>query len=108
MKRLALAGVGGFLIPFIYVMVFGPLTTYIENRTVRKLLVLPVRWPLTLLEHPFFLDVRVLDSEYLIFVYIIVADVTLYSVLTYLLLWRFWKPRPKTSLPPEPPQFAAG
>ena len=65
MKRLALSVLGGFLIPFIYAIIFGPLSTYIENRTVNWLLVMPVRWPMILLERLFFLDLLILEDEYL-------------------------------------------
>jgi len=108
MKRLLLSVLGGFLIPFIYTAITGPLSTYIENRTVHKLLTLPVRWPIVLIMRLVPLNSFIFRDEYLpaLFIFVIIADVLLYSVLTYLLLWRFWKRRPDASLPPEPPEFA--
>ena len=108
MKRLVLSVLGGFLIPFVYTMMIGSLPTYIQHRTLNKLLNFPIRWPMILLERLFSIDLFILQGyEPAILIYVIAADVLLYSFLTYLLLWRFWKQSPKASVPPEPPQFAA-
>ena len=108
MKRLALSVLGGFLIPLTYTSIAGPLSTYIENRTVNRLLELPIRWPMILIQRLVPIDSFIFQDEFwsALGILTIAADVLLYSVLTYLLLWRFWKRRPKEEFPPEPPDFA--
>ena len=48
MKRLALSLVGGFLLPFLYTLVVGPLTPYFRNYPTFNFL-LTVRWPVLLI-----------------------------------------------------------
>jgi hypothetical protein len=102
MKRLALSLLCGFAIPFLYTIIVGPLSLYIENPTLNELADYPVRWPIFILyrfvpleSFPF----RDQDSTALL-IYIIGCDVLLYTILTYFLLWGFFK---RTSKPSEPP-----
>ena len=103
MKRLVLSVVGGFVIPFLYSIIVGPLTPYIKNPTLNQLAMYPVRWPILIL---FRLGFVPFENEIALLLYIIICDVCLYSLLSYFLLWRFSK-RKKTaqSLPPNPPPF---
>ena len=104
MKRLALALLGGFLIPFTYAIIVGPLSLYIANPTVSDLLSYPVRWPILILFR--FGTFPLEPNEVVLFIYIVACDVLLYSLLSYFLLWRFSKRRKRDLyLPPEPPSF---
>jgi len=108
MKRLILSLVGGFVIPFLYTLIVGPLTNYIENYRLRQLLGYPVRWPVIILQETLPLDSFPFRDEDLGFllVLVIACDVIVYGIVTYILLWRFWKPKTKESgPPPEPPRF---
>ena len=108
MKRLVLSVIGGFVIPFLYGVIVAPLTTYIPNETLKQLAGYPVRWPIITLQlllplgsFPF----RDGDELFLLLL-ILVCDVLLYSILTYILLERFWKRKARQpSVPPDPPQF---
>ena len=103
MKRVVLSVIGGFVIPFLYTVIIGPLTPYIHNRTLDQLAMFPVRWPIVLL---FRLSLVLFENEIAVLVYIIVCNVFLYSLLTYFLLWRFSKRKKITqSPPPNPPTF---
>jgi hypothetical protein len=103
MKRLALSVIGGFVIPFLYSIIVGPLTPYIKNPALDQLAMYPVRWPILLL---FRLGFVPFENEIAILVYIIVCDVFLYSLLTYFLLWRLSKRKNVAQrLPPNPPTF---
>src|SRR5438132_14386863 len=103
MKRLALALLGGFLIPFVYSIIAAPLSAYITNPIIDRLLMYPVRWPILILFRFGFLP---FDNEIALLIYLIVCNVCLYSILSYFLLWRFSKSkRDITSLPPKPPPF---
>src|SRR5436853_75034 len=46
MKRFVLSVVCGFVIPFLYSIIVGPLSSYIENDRLKLLVGIPVRWPL--------------------------------------------------------------
>jgi hypothetical protein len=111
MKRLALSGVGGFAIPFLYTIIIGPASLYIESQTVNRFAQYPVRWPILILyrfasfdslgSFPF----RDQDST-IMFVYIVVCNVVLYTILTYILLWAVSKRKSKVyASPPRPPRF---
>lgn len=64
---------------------------------------LPVRWPILIL---FRLGVIPFESETGILVYLIVCDVALYTLLTYVLLLGFSKrKRGLIDTPPNPPPF---
>ena len=110
MKRLILSLLGGFLIPFLYAITVGPLTPYIQDQRLNQLANLPVRWPVMILEYTFPLWWTWLSWEQgqqiWLLVYIIICNVVLYSLVTYVLLRVFWKPQPKPSpSPPDPPDF---
>lgn len=103
MKRLALSLLGGVAIPFLYAVIVGPLTNYIENARLRELADYPVRWPIITLRY--FFPLYSFPDVFLI-LFIVVPNVLLYSIVTYILLWRFWKQKTNQfELPPEPPRF---
>jgi hypothetical protein len=107
-KRWIFAVLGGFVIPFLYTIIFGPLTLYIENSNLNQLLGFPVRWPVIILSRlvPFdWFPFRDQDATVL-FILIVVCDVMLYTILTYFLLWRFSRPENRQQYPPPtPPGF---
>ncbi|HEY6243243.1 MAG TPA: hypothetical protein VIX17_04820 [Pyrinomonadaceae bacterium] len=114
MKRLAVSVVGGFALPFLYTIIIGPASLYIKSQTLNRFAEYPVRWPILILLHFASFDslgsfpFRDQDAT-IMFVYIVVCDVVLYTVLTYFLLWVFSKRNRKgheSSPPaPHPPQF---
>ncbi|HEY9502312.1 MAG TPA: hypothetical protein VIR01_11845 [Pyrinomonadaceae bacterium] len=108
MKRLVLSIIAGVAFPFLYAIIVGPLSVYIENPWLRHLTNFPVRWQIYTLSYVLPLSsfpFRDEDAPFL-FSFIIISDVLLYSSLTYLLLWRFWKRKsPQLELPPDPPRF---
>ena len=97
MKRLVLSVVGGILIPFLYSILAGPLTTQIDNEVLEDYLGYPVRWPILIL---FALEVQL--NEIGLIVIAIVANVTLYSLLTYCALIVFSRPKEQYVSPPPP------
>lgn len=104
MKRLALSVSGGFAIPFLYSIIVGPLTPYIQNSILDLFAMVPVRWPVLILYR---LGVAPFESDTTLLLYLIVCDVVLYSLLTYFLLWAFSKRKSRQiGGPPNPPQFA--
>lgn len=108
MKRLVLSIIGGVAIPFVYAVIVGPLTVNIENPLLRVLAGFPIRWQVITLYYliPFSsFPFRDEDAIFLL-LFIIVSDVLLYSLLTYFVLWRFWKRKTqKLESPPNPPRF---
>jgi hypothetical protein len=103
MKRVALALLGGFIIPFVYTVIAATLSVYVTNSTIDQFLMYPVRWPILIF---FRLGFMPFENETAILIYMIVCDVGLYSILSYFLLGRFFKPKKRVlSLPPEPPSF---
>ena len=108
MKRLALSVLGGVTIPFLYAVTIGPLTPYIQNQGLKELAGYPVRWPIIVLTR--FLPLNSFPfrdgDEIFVLLLVMLSDVLLYSSVTYVLLWRFWKRKTQPAeLPPEPPQF---
>src|ERR1044072_7571106 len=102
MKRVALALLGGFIIPFVYTVIAATLSVYVTNSTIDQFLMYPVRWPILIF---FRLGFMPFENETAILIYMIVCDVGLYSILSYFLLGRFFKPKKRVlSLPPEPPE----
>jgi len=103
MKRLALAVAGGFVIPSLYAIIAAPLSSYITNPALDRLLMIPVRWPILILLRLHFLP---FENEIAIIVYIVACNVILYSILGYVLLGGL-SSRKKGTLrsPPEPPSF---
>lgn len=115
MKRLAVSVVSGFAIPFLYTIIVGPASLYVESQTLNRFAEYPVRWPILILLHFASFDslgsfpFRDQDAT-IMFVYIVVCNVALYTVLTYSLLWVFSKRKSKVHEsppppPPHPPQF---
>jgi len=109
MKRLAVSVLGGFAIPFLYTIIIGPASVYIRSQILNRFAEYPVRWPILILyrfasfdslgSFPF----RDQDST-IMFVYIVVCDVVLYTILTYFLLWAFsWRKGKVYKSPPQPP-----
>ena len=111
MKRLALSVVGGFAIPFLYTIIIGPASLYIESQTLNRFAEYPVRWPILIPLH--FASFEALGSfpfreqdTTILFVYIVVCNVVLYTILTYFLLWVFSKRKSKVyESTPHPPRF---
>ena len=102
-----LSVLGGFLIPFLYTIIVGPLSLYIKSETLNQLADYPVRWPIHILYRlvPFgSFPFRDQDSTALL-IYIIGCDVILYAILTYFLLWAFLKRKSKAFDPPPNPPF---
>jgi hypothetical protein len=105
MKRLALAIVGGFAIPFLYTITVGPLSTYTENETLQWLWYIPVGWPKLILQRLVPLNAfpfRDEDSTALL-IYIIGSDVVLYGLVSYFLLWVLSLSRRSKRTPPSVP-----
>ena len=110
MKRLILSVIGGVAIPFLYSITVGPLTNYIQSPSLRQLTSYPVRWPIIILEYFLPLDSFPFrdENQTFLFLFIIVSDVLVYSLLTYIVLLRFWKPKtPHIKPPPDPPRFTS-
>lgn len=85
MKRLALSVICGSVIPFLYAISVGPVSTYIKDDTLNYLGYIPIGWPRLILyrlvplnSFPF----RDGDNTVLL-VYIVGCDVVLYALLTY-------------------------
>lgn len=103
MKRLALSLLGGILLPIGYAMIAGPLSVYIDNRGLKYFLTLPVAWPRVLL-FTFAYSASVSISDNLFVVLMIVCNVTVYSIVTYvaLLALSFRRVKRKVEGPPLP------
>ena len=100
MKRLAVLLLGGFLLPFLYTVVVGPLTPYIENyRTLNFFAMVPVRWPILLLYRS---GVFPFESEWTVLLYIISCNVIFYGSLIYFVLFAISKRKKTSPLPPKP------
>ena len=106
-QRLALSVIGGFAIPFLYTVITGPLSVYIESERIRHLLWIPIGWPRILyfdlyFSTPLFKTHINLDDTAL-FILQIVLNVMLYGFLTFfILLWRSSR-KPRVHLEPPPP-----
>jgi hypothetical protein len=88
MKRLLLSVLGGFGIPFFYVVIAGPLFPYTEDERISYLLWIPVGWPKILyfyVSRPFSNRALNLEDDVL-FVMMIVCNIILYGSLTDSLL----------------------
>jgi hypothetical protein len=101
MKRLALSLLGGIVIPFVYAIIVGPLSTYIKNESLNHYLSYPVRWPVLLLYRLFLLNV--LSNETLLLLIVIGCNVFLYTLLTYCVLLVFLRPKQAELESPPPP-----
>jgi hypothetical protein len=105
MKRFALSLLGGILWPFCYAIATGLLSVYIDNARVRSVLNIPIIWPRVLYVHFWALttDGSIPISETSLFVFILVCDVVVYTILTYFVLLFFFKPvEEKPTAPPLP------
>ena len=113
MKRVLISLVSGLIFPFLYTLLVGPLTLYVENDTIEDLMGVPVRWPIMVLQEvvgfeglgrfPF----RDQDTTVLL-TYDLICNGILYSALTYVLLSFVGKPKRSASpLPPQPPPFGS-
>ena len=100
MKRLTLSLLGGFLLPFLYSVIVGPLTPYIKNNsTLDFLAMVPVRWPILILQG---LHVFPFESELGALLYIISCNVVFYGSLMYVVLFALSKLKKTSPLPPAP------
>ena len=89
MKRLALAVICGFAIPFLYGITSGPLSTYTENETLQWLLYIPIGWPRLILQRLVPLDTFPFrdDDSTALLIFIIGSDLVFYGLLSYSVLW---------------------
>jgi hypothetical protein len=101
MKRLALSIVGGVVIPFLYTIIVGPLTTYSDNSALNLYAGYPVRWPILILYRFFPVDFL---NEMILSLSFIGGNVLLYTFVTYIVLSAFWKPKATSRVPPPPVQ----
>ena len=100
MKRLALSLIGGFLLPFLYSIIVGPLTPYIKNnKTLDFLAMVPVRWPILLLYQ---LRVMPFESEPWLLLYMVSCNVIFYGSLIYFVQFALSKRKKTSRLPPAP------
>jgi len=103
MKRLALAVVGGFVIPFVYSIIVGPLTPDIKNGSLDYFAMVPVRWPVLIL---FYFGSFPFENEGILLLYLVGCNMALYTIFTYSLLWAFSRRRREGfGPPPYPPSF---
>src|SRR5690242_3044499 len=103
MKRLAAALLGGFLIPLAYSLIAAPLSSYITNPNLDRLIQYPVRWPILIFYRLGFLP---FSNEFALLSYLVISNVLLYSILTYVLLTALSsRKRAATHSPPKPPSF---
>ncbi|HEX8457570.1 MAG TPA: hypothetical protein VF656_09750 [Pyrinomonadaceae bacterium] len=106
MKRVALSILGGFVIPFVYIVISGPPSNYVEDERILWLLYVPIGWPKLLYFYfstPFSRD-SFAENETVFLLYILGCDVLLYTLLTYVALFvRSMLRRPQTDLGTPPP-----
>lgn len=106
MKRVALSILGGFVFPFCYTIISGPLSTYVEDERIQGLLYVPIGWP-KLLYFYFFPPLSgnsFAENETAFLLYIVGCDVLLYALLTYVALSvRSVLRRPEVKLNEPPP-----
>jgi hypothetical protein len=108
MKRLLLSLLGGFVIPLLYAIIVGPLSTYTESWRIKYILWAPIGWPrilqFYLFSSPFGPGQRIGDATFAVIQ--IACDVALYGSLTYIfLLTRSLRKRKSYTGPPPPPVF---
>jgi hypothetical protein len=108
-KRAALSILCGVAFPFCYAAAAGPLSTYVEDRRIRLLLEMPVKWPRHLYSYLFipFIGDSLLGNEAAFFLFIIGSDVLLYTFVIYfalLLFSVFRRAEIKGDAPPPPPR----
>jgi len=106
-KRLVLSVIGGFGIPFLYSVITGPLSLYIESERIRHLLWIPIGWPRMIFYYFYFstplFKTRINLDNTALFILQIALNVMLYGFLTFfMLLWRSSRKR-RVQLEPPPP-----
>lgn len=104
--RLLLSLIGGVAIPFVYALIFAPLSAYVEDPSLRAMMGMPVRWPyhLYILLLYVFLppqEAFLYLNQGLVVAVIITGDVLLYGGLTFALL--SLRALARGSAPPGPP-----
>lgn len=113
MKRILLSLLAGLVFPFLYAIIVGPLTLYVENDTLKDLMGVPVRWPIMILQRAVSLEGLGRfpfrdEDQWVLLAYFIICNTALYSALTYVLLSFLRKPKRSASqLPPQPPSFVS-
>jgi hypothetical protein len=107
MKRVLLAIGSGFLIPFLYAVVTGPLSNLVENYWLHEALYIPIGWPRLFLQRvlplgsfPF----RDGDATTLLF-FMIVCNIGLYGCLSYFFFWWLSQRKRAHRETPPPPNF---
>ena len=108
MKRVLLSIVCGVLIPFLYGVVIGSLSTHIQSYAISQALYFPIGWPRLLLQRIIPLDVFPFrdGDKFPLFLYMVFCNVVLYGSLSYFLFWEFSRRRkPQLEAPPDPPNF---
>lgn len=104
MKRIALSFLAGFLIPFCYLLIIGPLSQYIKNERLKHSFSVPVRWPILGYEYLFrpFPPHRMYLSETGVVLLTIFGNIFFYGLLTYLVM-AWLKPKKRKIEPPPLP-----
>lgn len=107
MKRLLASVLGGFLVPFGYIIVAALLLRHTDDERIRYFLWVPIGWPKIITSYLspllFGPDLHLEINTFRIIT--VVGDVILYGTLTYFVLWlrALRKPKPQTA--PPPPNF---
>ena len=103
MKRLILSVIGGFLLPFLYSIIVGPLTPYVKNnRTLDFLAMVPVRWPILVL---FQLGLLPFERESWVLGYVVTCNVVFYGSVIYFVLFALSRRKKIIPSPPAPEQY---
>jgi hypothetical protein len=97
---------GGILIPFVYLIITGPLSTLTENYALQNALYAPVGWPKLILYRLFPLGSFPFTNDTSLLVYMIACNVLFYGLLTFCFLTIRARRRAVKSEPPQPPVFS--
>jgi hypothetical protein len=107
-KRAALSILCGVAFPLSYSVVAGPLSSFIQDSSLRLLLDVPVGWPRLLYFYLFASSSRgsLADNENVLLAYIVGCNIVLYTLVTYfaLSIFSFKRFALKESSPPLPPE----
>lgn len=90
MKTLALSVIGGVLIPFCCAVAAGLIINYTGDTNIASALFVPVTWPRILYTDLFLLrggSSIFGDEEIDLWAFLVVGNLLLYGLLTYLALW---------------------
>lgn len=105
-KRLLLSIIGGFVLPFLYACISGPLSLYVDEQSIiRHMLYVPIGWPRLLYDrlYPLF-NGPLHNNDTALFIYIFGCDVVLYALVSYVALTMFSiLRRKKVEYEPPPP-----